>query len=407
MSEYEKQAEQFLSRYVKETEKGKLVRSLIRRLPIALAVSLIVSLVVPFLPVQTVNANGYTIIGDTVVISTDKGGIIVTPHTLTASGWVTVEFQSKSFTDNVDVVLGFNGVDQVQTIKADNYEGSQWKPSNGGNKPAETVYSGNGANKWQSIQSSASVVQNTWYKARFWVEIPLGFVDNPIGGKYNVLIKPSSVLLKDALSSGNCVLLDPWYNVAWTYRKSATISNSSINYQTKLIVHYGSGADTTNTVYLDSHSRTDFGDVRFTGADKITLLDYWVESVYTSDNATIWVENDATPSTTCYIYYGNAAATTTSNGTNTFIVFDDFERGVNGDAIGGSWTVVSGAATISTTHNYTAYTSAGAAGTRSSKLAGHAAHTLITIPVAVTVLVGFAVALTAPLIVAVADNLPV
>lgn len=84
-----------------------------------------------------------------------------------------------------------------------------------------------------------------------------------------------------------------------------------------------------NEVDLDAHSRTDFGDVRFTKADGATLLDYFMESKTDNDTAVFWVEVDTIPvspnTVTIYIYYGLATETTTSNGENTFpLLFDDF-----------------------------------------------------------------------------------
>lgn len=140
----------------------------------------------------------------------------------------------------------------------------------------------------------------------------------------------------------------------------------------------------TATINLDSKSQVDFDDIRFTKTDGTTKLDAWLESYTASTTATIWVELDVlpvSPSTALfYVYYGNSSVTSDWSGTNTFIFFDDFERGVNTDVIGGSWTVGSGSATISTDQNYTALTSTGTAGTRSGKLAGHAATSSITIP---------------------------
>jgi hypothetical protein len=59
------------------------------------------------------------------------------------------------------------------------------------------------------------------------------------------------------------------------------------------------------------------------------VLDYWIESVSgTTPNqvATIWVKFDSINNapTTFYMYYGNGSAPAYSNGTNTFIFFDDF-----------------------------------------------------------------------------------
>jgi len=115
----------------------------------------------------------------------------------------------------------------------------------------------------------------------------------------------------------------------WNYRKSHTInpaSGAGTNYQVTITAHYGSGTDSGSDVYLNSHSRTDFGDVRFTASNGSTLLDYWIESKSDGVQAVFWVEISddlSTNSATIYIYYGNSSATTTSNGGNTFLFFDD------------------------------------------------------------------------------------
>jgi hypothetical protein len=116
----------------------------------------------------------------------------------------------------------------------------------------------------------------------------------------------------------------------FSYRKSHVInpaSGAGTNYQVKITAHYGSGTDSGGDVYLNSHCRTDFGDVRFTGSDGVTLLSYWIQEKVDGDHATVWVkvaDDLSTNAVTIYIYYGNATATTTSNGDNTFIFFDDF-----------------------------------------------------------------------------------
>ncbi len=167
----------------------------------------------------------------------------------------------------------------------------------------------------------------------------------------------------------------------WTYRKEITVTNASANYQTKVLVGESAGA-TGEEVDCNSHCQTDFDDIRFTGSDGTTLLDYWIESITgatPNQLATIWVENDATPSTTCYMYYGKADATAVSNGANTFIVFDDFERGNDGDTIGGSWTEGAPHVHISTEQdigNVAGYT-----GTRSAKFVSTNPRAYTTIPV--------------------------
>jgi len=56
-------------------------------------------------------------------------------------------------------------------------------------------------------------------------------------------------------------------------------------------------------------------------------LDYWREEKFDSDNATFRVkitDNLSFSNVTIYIYYGNFEVSTTSNGVNTFLFFDDF-----------------------------------------------------------------------------------
>jgi len=128
----------------------------------------------------------------------------------------------------------------------------------------------------------------------------------------------------------------------WTYRKSHVINyvaGAGTNYQVKVKVHYGSGIDSGENVYLNGKCRTDFGDTRFTSGNGITLLDYWMESKVDSDNAIFWVEvadDLSTINRTIYIYYGKTDATTASNGTNTFIYFDDFSGDLS------KWTTIAG-----------------------------------------------------------------
>ena len=106
----------------------------------------------------------------------------------------------------------------------------------------------------------------------------------------------------------------------WQYRKSHVInpaSGAGTNYPIKIVVHYGSGTDSGENVYLNSHCRADFGDIRFTASDGETLLDYWIEEKVDSDYAVFWVEiadNLSSSSVTIYIYYGKSDATTTSDG---------------------------------------------------------------------------------------------
>ena len=131
--------------------------------------------------------------------------------------------------------------------------------------------------------------------------------------------------VKASVSSG-------WYYSGWNYRKEHNLTSSSAvtDYQVKFDVYNTTGTDSGNSVYLGSNVQVDFDDVRWTwyntSSNSEVECDYWIES-YSSNHATFWVEVPSIPSSgnsTIYIYYGKSDATTTSNGDNTFIFFDDF-----------------------------------------------------------------------------------
>lgn len=165
----------------------------------------------------------------------------------------------------------------------------------------------------------------------------------------------------------------------FTFRKSITVSRPSgsiTNYQLAVIVGESSGSPGAQ-VHCTGNCAADFGDLRFTRVDGTTSLNYWIETASgTSPNriATVWVKFDSinTTDTTFYIYYGNAAATTTANGTDTFLTFDDFERSTEGSAVGGAWTQIAGSAVITTLQQF--------GGTRSAKLTNAGGTCRISLP---------------------------
>lgn len=120
-----------------------------------------------------------------------------------------------------------------------------------------------------------------------------------------------------------------------------------------------------------------FNDLRFTN-ESGTVLSHWIEKIHGESpnlTATTWVkfDNITTSGSNFYMYYGNAEAPSISNGSNTFIKFEDFEWGSNGTDLNTSsgsitWTRSgSNPATISTEKYYK--------GTRSGKLIGATSHT--------------------------------
>ena len=135
------------------------------------------------------------------------------------------------------------------------------------------------------------------------------------------------------------------FSSGWSWRKAHTIAGTAdgaqTNYQLKLTVNYGAGSDSGSSVYCDSNCKADFSDLRFTSSDGVTLLDHWIESYTASTSAVVWVEIPSIPaspgSVSIYMYYGNSAASSASNGDSTFLFFDDFP-GTSLDA--NKWEVV-------------------------------------------------------------------
>jgi len=109
----------------------------------------------------------------------------------------------------------------------------------------------------------------------------------------------------------------PGWLDGWQYRKPLNISSvegAGKNYPIKIKVHFGSGTDSNDDVYLDGHCRTDFGDIRFTDKYGSALLDYWMETKIDSDYAIFWVEvpdDLSIGDTKIYLYYGKWDAATT------------------------------------------------------------------------------------------------
>jgi len=120
----------------------------------------------------------------------------------------------------------------------------------------------------------------------------------------------------------------------WSYRKYHKIVGSTggweTDYQVRIIVHYGSGTDSGEHVYLNGKCRTDFGDIRFTKDDGVTKLQYWIEEKVDGDYAIVWVKIPFMPQypayVIIYIYYGNPSATSESD-PNTMIAYVGFESG--------------------------------------------------------------------------------
>jgi len=123
----------------------------------------------------------------------------------------------------------------------------------------------------------------------------------------------------------------------WTSRRPITITNTTTaltNYQVLITL--------TPTNFNYANARADGSDIRFTRADSTTPQPYWIETWNPGGTSHIWVRADSIPPGTnicLYIYHGNPAASSESNGDNVFDFFDNFP----GTAIDtAKWTIVNG-----------------------------------------------------------------
>lgn len=134
-----------------------------------------------------------------------------------------------------------------------------------------------------------------------------------------------------------------WWNSSWDYKTQVTINNGSggtlSNYQAKVELD-------TATLISAGKMKSDCSDIRVLNSAQDTELDFWVDPTTVNTASTdIWVEVLSLPTgdTTIYIYYSNASASSTSNGSDTFEFFDDFESYSTGNLSGqGGWADVKG-----------------------------------------------------------------
>jgi hypothetical protein len=103
---------------------------------------------------------------------------------------------------------------------------------------------------------------------------------------------------------------------------------NTTNFSGKLYTRmYTEGAEPTHSVGNEetqggtSKMKPDCSDIRVTSSNGSTLLNHWVEEGCNTTSTKIWVKVPSLPNgnTTIFIYYGNAAASSTSSIANTFI----------------------------------------------------------------------------------------
>jgi hypothetical protein len=132
--------------------------------------------------------------------------------------------------------------------------------------------------------------------------------------------------------------IENWLS-GWTYRVKITIDNTQnantlTDYQILVTVN-------TTRLISTGKMKSDCSDIRFADSDGITLLNYWIEPMTINTSSTkIWVKVPTIPASsvkTIYMYYGNPSASSVSNGSDVFLLFNDWESNTLEE-----WTILNG-----------------------------------------------------------------
>jgi Domain of unknown function (DUF2341)/Putative peptidoglycan binding domain/Purple acid Phosphatase, N-terminal domain len=141
----------------------------------------------------------------------------------------------------------------------------------------------------------------------------------------NYIYSSSSIAIVSSSAELAATSSPGWYNTNWVYRRPITVSNTN----TSTLTNFQVNINLTSSTFDFSKASSTGADLFFTDADGLTPLNFWIESYsQTSSTASLWVKVpsiSASSTKTIYLYYGNSnIASSSSSGSNTFNLFDDF-----------------------------------------------------------------------------------
>jgi len=139
----------------------------------------------------------------------------------------------------------------------------------------------------------------------------------------------------------------PWLE-GWKFRRRITINNSLSYGLSDYQVWIPTSAFGSNWQAIRSSAQPTMADFRFTPSTSTNTLPYWIEDNTTTPKG-FWVRISTVlaGNNQIYMYYGNLSVSSASNGTSTFIFFDDFGDGILDTTniytlVDGSWSETSG-----------------------------------------------------------------
>ena len=145
-------------------------------------------------------------------------------------------------------------------------------------------------------------------------------MDNKACRGYNLRIVIGITLIALLLADGAMALTNDGGG-NWFYSRDITINNSG-----STLTDYQVLVNLTGIIF-PTNANISGADIRFTEAGG-SELPYWIENWdFTNRSGKVWVNVTNIPAgvSTLRMRYGNPNATSSSNGTNTYLFFDDFE----------------------------------------------------------------------------------
>ena len=112
----------------------------------------------------------------------------------------------------------------------------------------------------------------------------IGLALIPIAGATALVIQPLFPSISHSLGVLSIALAAPsGFEYYKTVEVDGTVDGAQTDYQMRLVVHEGSGTDSSDNVYVNGHCQADFDDVRFTNSSDDDL-DFWTEDIIESFN---------------------------------------------------------------------------------------------------------------------------
>jgi hypothetical protein len=194
-----------------------------------------------------------------------------------------------------------NSVNYTITWHEEHSQYIEWQPFTGDFTIINQEHGG--MNTWYLLKN-VPVEAGKEYVIRAWVDVPISI--EGVSGKYWWCIKPSALSLSEAIAQDKFYSLDPWYNVAYSNRKTVRITNPT----TETLTNFPAFVN----VSWESEMQNDFDDVTFTSLSN-DLLPFELDDYVDSDYGLYWL-NETIPASSyvdVYMYYGNPGASSLQN----------------------------------------------------------------------------------------------